>query len=70
MPHRVSRAVAAVRRHWATVHSRITDRQLSDLGYSVTEWVFITAAGATVAGLIYAAVQSKALEKIGIINGS
>lgn len=70
MPHRLSRAVAAVRRHWATVRPRLGDRLRGDAGYSVTEWVFITAAGATVAGLIYAAVQSKALEKIGIINGS
>jgi len=44
--------------------------RLSDAGYSVMEWVFITAAGATVAAAIYAAINSKVLEKIGIIKGS
>ncbi|CAM5712947.1 hypothetical protein SANTM175S_03315 [Streptomyces antimycoticus] len=32
--------------------------------------MIITAGGATIAGLIYAAINGKVLEKIGIINGS
>ncbi|MGI5346605.1 hypothetical protein ACQEU8_35695 [Streptomyces sp. CA-250714] len=44
--------------------------RLSDAGYSVMEWVFITAAGATVAALIYAAINTKVLEKINVIKGS
>ncbi|MCX4673644.1 hypothetical protein OG453_44620 [Streptomyces sp. NBC_01381] len=61
---RFSRTIARARSHWELVRSRCTDA-----GYSVTEWVYITAGGVTVGGLIYAAIQTKALEKIGIING-
>lgn len=44
--------------------------RVSDAGYSVMEWVFITAGGATLAALIYVAVNSKVLEKINVIQGS
>ncbi|CAM5676180.1 hypothetical protein SANTM175S_09014 [Streptomyces antimycoticus] len=65
MPRRLTSAAAAARRHWTRIRAASTDA-----GYSVTEWVIITAGGATIAGLIYAAINGKVLEKIGIINGS
>jgi len=39
-----------------------------DRGASALEWVLISAAVALIIAAVYAAIQAKALEKIGIIN--
>lgn len=39
-----------------------------DKGASALEWVLISAAVALIIAAVYAAIQSKALEKIGIID--
>lgn len=61
---RFPRAAAALRRHQEKLRAAG-----SDAGYSVTEWVFITAAGGTLALLIYAAINGKVAEKIATIAG-
>jgi hypothetical protein len=45
-------------------------REAVDRGQSTLEWVIIMAACALLIAIVYAAVHSKILEKIGIINGS
>ncbi|MFI5634682.1 hypothetical protein ACIA8E_36110 [Streptomyces sp. NPDC051664] len=60
----LTRTAAAVRRH----HDRVRGA-LSDAGYSVTEWAFITAGGGTIAGVLYLAIDAKAQEKAAQILG-
>jgi hypothetical protein len=55
---------AAARRRWEVLH------EYGDRGASAFEWVLITAFCALMITAVYAAVNSKVLEKIGIIKGS
>lgn len=60
----LTRVTAAVARHYRRVRGAMTDA-----GYSVTEWAFITAAGGGIATLIYVAIDSTARAKIAQILG-
>ncbi|MBV7249283.1 hypothetical protein [Streptomyces sp. MW-W600-10] len=61
---RLTRTAAMVRRHYTRVRG-----QVSDAGYSVTEWVFITAGGGAIAGMIYLAIDGTAQRKAAEILG-
>lgn len=44
-------------------------RANSDSGFEALQMLIIAAIGVTIIGLAYVAINTKALEKIGIING-
>ncbi|KOU37617.1 hypothetical protein [Streptomyces sp. WM6378] len=64
MSSRRSRLAAALRHRWASARARLRD----DRG-SATEWALITAAGGTLVGLVFVAINTKIGEKITTILG-
>ncbi|MFF9569954.1 hypothetical protein [Streptomyces sp. NPDC014685] len=65
MSSRSTRFTTMLRRRYGHMRGR-----LSDAGYSVTEWAYITAAGGGIATIIYLAIdgtaRSKAMEIAGL----
>jgi hypothetical protein len=59
------KTVARLQVHWALMKERMKD----DRGQSTSELAVMAAVLIVVAGLVVAAIRTKVLEKIGIING-
>ncbi|MBZ6295899.1 hypothetical protein ACWCQJ_31565 [Streptomyces olivaceus] len=59
------KTVARVQIYWAHMNEKMKD----DRGQSTSELAVMAAVLIVVAGLVVAAIRTKVLEKIGIING-
>ncbi|GAA1264688.1 MULTISPECIES: hypothetical protein [Streptomyces] len=64
MSRRFTRLSAVLHRRYGHARGR-----LSDAGYSVTEWAYITAAGGGIATILYLAIDSTARAKAMEIAG-